>query len=227
VWPKIEGIVFDKDTGEPIEGVFVSVSYGGDYYYIIESQGVCYEEDVIKTDEKGKFTIKTKFEFLNRALNRQMNIRIHKPGKRSIFLPGYPSDSHTFYTHTFHMENFSGTSTERIKNILRNSVGGECGTERKVSSVQHEMQAQGYAEALSLAKTKDELELLRSLRYRIATSWNENGNSLSLDEAERIFSEKHKDLSEQTPRKEKPVPQVIIIENVDLNSSVPTLDQQR
>jgi hypothetical protein len=227
VWPNIEGVILDKDTGEPIVGVFVSVSYGGAYYYVIESQGVCYDENVIKTDEKGKFGIKTKFEFMNRALNRQMNIRTYKSGKRSISLPDYPSDSHTFYVHTFHMEKSSETSTERIKSIMRNSVGGGCGTNGKVSPVQHEMQAQGYAEALSLAKTKDELKLLRLLRYWIATSWNEKSESLSPNEAERIFSEKFKDLSEQTPREEKPVPQVIIIEQVEQDTRGAAPEQQR
>jgi len=60
VWPKIDGVVLDKESGDPIEGAFVTVSYGGDYYYIIESQGTCYKQETIKTNERGQFTVNTK-----------------------------------------------------------------------------------------------------------------------------------------------------------------------
>lgn len=222
VWPEIQGVVLDKRTGDPIEDVYVTAYYGGYYYYVIESQGTCYEEVTTKTDKNGRFNIRAKVEIVNRAMNRNVSVGLYKDGMEPTdFYMNYIPDPAIYY-----MNKSSKTGSARIKSIMRSTYVGGCGFKGEVSKTQDEMQVNGYIEALTHVEDDDDLGLLESMRYTIASSWNDKADSLSDSAAEQIFSERYEYLLEMTPRVEKPVSRVISIDQKDQFTGSPSVNEK-
>ena len=77
----LEGTVVDKESGKPLEGVFVIAKWSGAAPNPVQASTICLHGEMTITDKQGRFTISSTSGNFNPLIgNRQRTVEIYKPG---------------------------------------------------------------------------------------------------------------------------------------------------
>lgn len=191
-WPSVQGVVLEKDTNEPIGGAFIIANWGGSVPRLVQRESVCYHMDIVTSDEQGEFTVPFWLEGINTVAEEERHIRIYKAGMTPETWPNYPRGLRSYY-----MQKDSRSRLDRLNFILAMYVNHRgCNTDDDLETMQIQMYREVYSESVRLAGTDAEKEVLKRIRYWIASDWNETTNTLTYKEADKLFEEKIKGLLE-------------------------------
>lgn len=150
--------VIDEETGKPLEGVFVMVSWRSDGPDIIGFKSVCYAFETLKTDKNGMYTLpKYSWNFNPLLWERHRSVE--------FYLAGYERSPKDFHDSDVGlMRRFKGTAEERLKKLTSVGYRRSCVTEREVKEKLLPFYKAQFEEAESIAITPNEKNLAESLR---------------------------------------------------------------
>jgi hypothetical protein len=187
-WPSVHGVVLDKDTNEPVEGAFIITNWGGAVPRLVQRESVCYRIDIGTSDKQGKFTVPFWLEGINTVAEEERHIRIYKSGMTPETWPNYPQGLRSYY-----MQKDSRSRLDRLNFILAMYVNHSgCNSDDSDDDLEFmliQMYREVYSESVGLAGTDAEKEVLKQIRYWIASDWNETTNTLTFEEADKLFEE--------------------------------------
>lgn len=120
----IDGVVVDEETGNPVPGAIVVVTWEADWWQVVQSQSACFHVESAQADDQGKFHINGWSQSLSGFVS---NVRAfylaYKPGYRNKglrrnnnnleMIPGY-SPRNTDLIKTVVLRPFNGTKAERL-----------------------------------------------------------------------------------------------------------------
>ena len=150
--------VIDEDTGKPLEGVFVMVSWRSDGPSIAISRTVCYAFETLVTDKNGQYTMpKFSWNFNPLLWERRRSVE--------FYLAGYERSPNDFHDSDVGlMRRFKGTAEERLKKLISVSYREACVSEREARNHLAPVYKAQFEEAKSIAMTPAEKKIAESLR---------------------------------------------------------------
>jgi len=152
-----EGKVYDEQTGKPIAGAYVVVTWTGERGLFVDSQSTCVHVEIAISDENGHFRI-------GRWINTE-NAGAFMD--RHVSAIAYIADyrmADSYFPNQLAMVPFEGTSTERLRYIAR--LVDICGTKGNVDDI-NRFNRLVYAEARSLAGSEEDDEYINSMLYKV------------------------------------------------------------
>lgn len=150
--------VIDEDTGKPLEGVFVMVSWHSDGPSIAISRAVCYAFETLRTDKNGMYAMpKFSWNFNPLLWERHRSVE--------FYLPGYERSPNDFRDSDVGlMRRFKGTAEERLKKLRSVGYRQSCVSEREAKKYLAPLYKAQYEEAKSIAVTPEDKKIAESLR---------------------------------------------------------------
>jgi len=151
-WPAEQGVVVDKDTGEPIEGVYVIGHWEG----YVGGHNVCFHAEGTRTDAQGRFVFPA---WRNTGPYNTTRYQQYAPRP---YVRGYKDVG----GHITRMEmvRFTGTREERLAYLWK-MAGSTCNQAGSSKRNLFPFFEAIYLEAKELSKTQEELEKLDKYRY--------------------------------------------------------------
>jgi hypothetical protein len=177
----IKGRVLEEGTSRPVDGAIVLARWIGTAPGFAHSQSACVHVESALTNIEGAFTLPgwSKSSVTASVTNLKMMLFAYRAGYE---LPQNPSPRDD----TVYVAPFRGTREQRLAYIARISGNATCGTSDPSEQNSLPLLKGLRDEAAMLARSKDELNLLESLRFSIEKI------ELGYDEAERRYLQRVK-----------------------------------
>jgi hypothetical protein len=151
------GIVLEKNTGQPIAGVFVFAFWQGQVLNPVEAKTVCYHAAITTTDAAGRFDLpENSGNLAPHIVERQRYVSAYMPGYREV------TNAESRPNEIWMEKRQSDPS--RFDAVFHQFLPVNCGMDPK--SLLPVLKAQ-QAEAERLARTRDEIHEAGRLLYSI------------------------------------------------------------
>jgi hypothetical protein len=114
-WPQQEGVVIDKETGEPIAGVWVTGRWRGR----VMGDTVCFHADATQTDAQGRFVFpawRNREGNFESSYDQNFVTNVYKQGYQAV-------GGHIF---RWEMVPFVGSREERLNDLEKSVIGSSC-----------------------------------------------------------------------------------------------------
>jgi len=116
-----KGVVFDKESGKPLEGVFVIAKWFGAAPNPVQASTICLHGEMTTTDKQGRFTISTTSGNVNPLIgNRQRSVEVYKPGYQD-------SIETNFEELRFVIEPSRASAADRFNEVFTIRAPADCG----------------------------------------------------------------------------------------------------
>lgn len=152
--------VMDEETGKPLEGVFVMVSWSSDGPGIVVSSTVCYAFETLQTDKNGMYKLpKFSWNFNPLLWERHRSVE--------LYLAGYERSPNDFHdSDVAKMRRFKGTAQERLKKLSSIAYRESCMSDGQRKEKLAPLYKAQFEEARNIAIDHNEKEMAEALRAR-------------------------------------------------------------
>ena len=160
-----EGKVYDEQTGEPIAGAYVAVTWTGEAGLFVDSQSVCVHAEVAVSDESGHFHV-------GRWVNiDSVGVMMDPHVSASAYMRGYKM-ADSYFPSKLAMVSDARSNLERLEYLANRVI--DCSDN---SDGINAFNRQLLQEAQSIAKTSEDKEYVESILYSVEI--NEMGFELA------------------------------------------------
>ena len=152
--------VIDEETGKPLEGVFVMVSWHASTANPVISQTVCYAFETLATDKNGMYKMpKFSWNFNPFLWERHRSVE--------LYLAGYERSPNDFHdSDVAKMRRFKGTAQERLKKLSSVAYRESCMSDGQRKEKLAPLYKAQFEEARNIAIDHNEKEMAEALRAR-------------------------------------------------------------
>ena len=120
-----DGVVVDKESGKPLEGVFVIAKWFGAAPNPVQASTICLHGEMTITDKQGRFTISSTSGNFNPLIgNRRRTVEVYKPGYQD-------SIETNFEELRFVIEPNRAAPADRFNEVFSTSAPPGCGMDRR------------------------------------------------------------------------------------------------
>ncbi len=183
----VSGKVLEEGSDKPIPGAIVVVSWAGlttSGSIYVEARDVCYHVESATTDEQGLYQTKAWSQEQNKNFSVKfdhMQVTAYKVGY------GY-SQSVSQKEGIEYLAPFKGTSGERLKYLERILDSTKCGSQNDSEKNFHAMYYAMYEEAKNIAISKEDAEIVDTLRYWASFVLLDKNKPLTRDAKGRLIN---------------------------------------
>ena len=150
--------VIDEETGKPLEGVFVMVSWRSHGPSVVINKTVCYAFETIRTDKNGQFEM-PKFSWNFNPLHWDRNRSVE------LYLAGYERSPNDFHdSDVAKMRRFKGTVEDRLKKLISVGYRHSCVPEAQAKEKLAPLYKAQVEEAINIAVSTSDKKIVQSLR---------------------------------------------------------------
>jgi len=160
----VSGRVLEEGTGKPLTGAIVVVRWighttSGSIY--VEARDVCYHVETATTDERGAYQTKAWSQEQHKDYTVKFDHMLVDTYQRDYGFPQTPSQKDGIV----YLAPFKGAGGERLKYLERMLDATRCGSQNDTERNLHALYYTMYEEAKSIAVSKEDAEIVDTLRY--------------------------------------------------------------
>lgn len=185
----VEGKILDSGTKQPIPGAIVVVRWQGSYSQLVETKTVCYHVETATTDAEGKYRTPawTPEDLGPNFTPGPQLIDAYKAGYERDWPPGFDR-SEEFRKNIYFLKTFKGATWERLRYLERTLDATRCGSQNESENNLHAMYYAMYEEAKNMVVSKDDAEIVDTLRYWAFFVLLDKNKPMTRDEKGRLIN---------------------------------------